>query len=120
MLGFVAFYVYSARAADDTPTHSTAVRVMSVGSALVLTALCALRLPLGFVDAQAQRALVTLLTAAIVALRESALSGLTASPLVQLGDSSYSVYLVHWPLLVAHRYRHAHSYVNSAPDWECE
>ncbi|KAI6212702.1 hypothetical protein M3Y94_00059300 [Aphelenchoides besseyi] len=61
---------------------------------------------------QLQRLLVVLLTGVVVGshCETSVLSNLR--PIITLGDISYSVYLIHWPLFTWHKYAHSEIYTD--------
>ncbi|KAI6198918.1 hypothetical protein M3Y96_00571500 [Aphelenchoides besseyi] len=73
-----------------------------------------------FIDVQQlTRLFVCLLTSIIVALPAVENSWLifNSNLLVKLGDISYSVYLVHWPIFSAHRFFFADSYESNQPQF---
>ncbi|KAI6190434.1 Acyl-transf-3 domain-containing protein [Aphelenchoides bicaudatus] len=61
---------------------------------------------------QLQRLGVVVLTALIMSERKPCIL-LTSKVLNALGDCSYSVYLIHWPVFVLHRYHYPELYIHS-------
>ncbi|KAI6177821.1 O-acetyltransferase OatA [Aphelenchoides bicaudatus] len=61
------------------------------------------------IDYQVQRFFVVFLTALIISIRQDD-SILSNKLLVKLGDISYSVYLIHWPIFTMHRYLDSNLY----------
>lgn len=78
----------------------------------VVLVLCAyIMLPLGL-GMRFDRILVTLLVAVLLASQENVL--LSYSGAVWLGNCSYAVYLVHWPVFLLHKYANLGQYGNGA------
>jgi peptidoglycan/LPS O-acetylase OafA/YrhL len=75
-----------------------------------LIGMLCLDVPYNFLG-QLQRLGVVLLSMLIMAQKTPTWL-LTLKPLVALGDCSYSVYLVHWPLFTLHRYWYPEIYTN--------
>ncbi|KAI6185726.1 hypothetical protein M3Y98_00055200 [Aphelenchoides besseyi] len=113
-VGFGVFYLRAQRFFDlsketsfDANKWIDSVKIVVVHMLLVL--LLVFSLP---IVSQLQRLFVVLLTGAVVGshCETSVLSNLR--PVITLGDISYSVYLIHWPLYTWHRYAHSEIYTD--------
>lgn len=62
---------------------------------------------------QLNRFVVILLTALLVGRYSETSAFLTNRFVVTIGDASYSIYLVHWPLFTWHRYANMAMYSNN-------
>ncbi|KAI6171263.1 hypothetical protein M3Y97_01051500 [Aphelenchoides bicaudatus] len=116
MFGFLAHFVYKSKLLDWTIKSEQNVCCKLFCWIRNLTPIALLVWLLTFpvidlMERQVQRALVVLFTALIISIRQdnSVLSGDT---LVNLGDVSYSVYLVHWPIFTMHRFLEPNLYEN--------
>ncbi|KAI6212705.1 hypothetical protein M3Y94_00059800 [Aphelenchoides besseyi] len=110
-VGFGAFYLREHRvlelSREDVNKWIDSIKIVVVHVVLVL--LLVFSLP---IVPQLQRLLVVLLTGVVVGshCETSVLSNLR--PIITLGDISYSVYLIHWPLFTWHKYAHSEIYTD--------
>ncbi|KAI6177722.1 Acyl-transf-3 domain-containing protein [Aphelenchoides bicaudatus] len=116
MFGFLAHFVYQSKLFDWTSKNneSSCYKMSKHLFNLIPTSLLILLVTLPVIniaDYQLQRFLVVFLTALIISTHQND-SFLSNKLLVKLGDVSYSVYLVHWPIFTMHRYLDPSSYEN--------
>ncbi|KAI6192331.1 hypothetical protein M3Y97_00325800 [Aphelenchoides bicaudatus] len=116
LFGFFAHFVYQSNFLDWTskPNQSTCCRLfcwLRNKTPTILLILLLLFPITNLMEGQLQRLLVVFLTALIIAIKQND-SILSSDMLVNLGDVSYSVYLIHWPIFIMHRRLDSDSYDN--------
>ncbi|KAI6185912.1 Acyltransferase [Aphelenchoides besseyi] len=99
LFGFVAHFIYKSRLFDIKLNNQVLVYIREL---LLFTPLLFLLLIKFTRFVQFQRLFVVLITTLIISVSHSNFS--YPDYLVSLGDCSYSVYLVHWPILVFYQF----------------
>ncbi|KAI6217017.1 hypothetical protein M3Y95_01245900 [Aphelenchoides besseyi] len=105
LFGFFAHYAHDSSISNFVPSVVRRSRVSSIFCDYLLVILLTFLL---FVEVtasrQLQRIFVLVTTTLLVAILNGGAAILKHPALVSLGDASYSIYLVHWPIFTAYRY----------------
>ncbi|KAI6198801.1 Acyltransferase [Aphelenchoides besseyi] len=105
LLGFFAQYAHNSSISKFVPSFVRRSRVSSISCDYVLVIVLIFLLLLKVTAShQLQRIFVLLATTLLVAIPNGGATILKHPALVSLGDASYSIYLVHWPVFTAFRY----------------
>lgn len=114
LFGFLAHFAYKAKLFDwNNSNNGKCMKTLICIKNAIPTFLLILLLSIELVEYQIQRLLVVTLTALIISIHNSHQNWFLSSDLLaNLGDVSYSVYLVHWPVFTMHRYLGPDLYAN--------
>jgi peptidoglycan/LPS O-acetylase OafA/YrhL len=103
LFGFLAHFTYKAKLLDVTGINRVLRIIVThfpVASLVVLLLVDASSM----INPQMQRLPVILLTAIMISMHSNETWALSSDVMVNFGNASYSIYLVHWPIFTLHRY----------------
>ncbi|KAI6192599.1 Acyl-transf-3 domain-containing protein [Aphelenchoides besseyi] len=119
LFGFLSHFVYDFREFELMSVDNDRwwKFVLRVRDHIPIVTVMAMLLVDFTLEHQIQRLLITVLTTLVITIHYQESTILSQKLLLTLGDISYCVYVVHWPILVLHRHLFPNQYVDGNVNW---